>query len=232
VAKDDLSPLGPAVAREIEYARSATLSHRLLAAQEAERRRIARALHDDLGQLVLSLRHSLLALAQSVDVTEPLARLDAITQRIRDASLDLWPSILDDLGLAAAVRWLADRQTRRGLTVFAAVDDVGRMPIAIEAACFRIAQEALTNVARHAGASRAAIHLRASGATLALVVTDDGCGFDPAEAWGRAVQGAGLGLLGMRENATLAGGHLEVESAPGVGTTVRLSLPRAREPVT
>jgi signal transduction histidine kinase len=144
----------------------------VLAAQEAERRQIARALHDELGQL-------------------------------RAVALGLWPTIVDDLGLPAALRWLAQRDGRRDVsTIGVEIDEVGRLPSEVEIACFRVAQEALTNAMRHAGARAIDVRLRASA-------------------------GESLGLAGMHERVVLAGGRFELEAAPGKGTIVRASLPIA-----
>jgi signal transduction histidine kinase len=239
VTKAHLRRLGPSVARELsEAVARESLSHRLLAAQEAERRRIARGLHDQFGELLTALRLRL----DSVETRRGAARTEALAAarslvdeamaHARDFSVELWPAILDDLGLVPALRHLAERHARwSGIMVKLEQDPVGRLPFAIEAACFRIAQQALTNVVRHAHAKTVEIRLRAHPGALELTVSDDGRGFDAPRATGRAAAEGSLGLLGMRERASLAGGRLTIDSAPNEGTTVRAYFwAPAREP--
>src|SRR5262249_5559840 len=134
---------------------------------------------------------------------------------------------LDDFGLVPALRWYLDRLARRaGLEARLAADPPGlRAPAAVETACFRIAQEALTNVARHARAGHVAVEIGRAGEGLGMGVREHGVGFDAASTRERLARGAGLGLLGMRERAALLGGRLEVASAPGRGCTVRVAIP-------
>ena len=144
--------------------------------------------------------------------------------------------MLDDLGLEPALRWYADRQVRRtGLAIHldTALADC-RLPAEVETACFRVAQEALTNVARHARARRVWIELQQRGAAVELAVRDDGAGFDPKAVRKRAAEGAGFGLLGMQERVELLGGEFTIESFPGRGTSIRdrfvVPAPSAEEP--
>ena len=151
---------------------------------------------------------------------------------MRTLALALRPSMLDDLGLAPALKWMAEQSAAQsGFEVrFHTATSAARLEPEIETACFRIVQVALTNVQRHAGARRVEIDLYQDGATLVLSVSDDGCGFDVAAMLDRATAGASLGLLGMRERAGLIDGQLEIVSAPGQGSTVRLRCPwRVRE---
>jgi signal transduction histidine kinase len=146
---------------------------------------------------------------------------------VRDLSLDLRPAMLDDLGLVSALRWYLDLQAKRvGYKARLAADtnDV-RISPAIEIAAFRVAQEALTNVARHARARRVNVRLRVRDGALRLVIRDDGGGFDADAILRRGRRGEGLGLLGMRERAALLGGQVMIRSAPGRGTEVRLLIP-------
>jgi signal transduction histidine kinase len=142
-------------------------------------------------------------------------------------SLNLRPPVLDDLGLAAALRWHVDRFTRhRGMAIHLALGAVPKLPPEIEITCFRVAQEALTNVLRHANAANVWVELAMiDGLRLRLTVRDDGTGFDVLAARGRAARGMSLGLLGMEERAELIEGHLSITSSPGHGTEVRLEVP-------
>ncbi len=232
IMKTDLSPLAGAVRREVLRARSPEIAVRVAAAQDSERRKIARSLHDQFGQLLTALPLTLAAArrAKGPKLKRKLAEANELvehaTQQIRDFSVELWPTILDDLGLPSALRWLADRQTQwSGSKVRVEADAVGRLPFELEAACYRLAQEALTNVARHAKASHVVVRLQVSPTTLELSVRDDGRGFDTAVAWGHVASGHSLGLRSMRERALDVGGVLDVESKPGAGTTLRARLP-------
>ncbi|MGE0454469.1 MAG: PAS domain-containing protein [Vicinamibacteria bacterium] len=205
------------------------LSRRLLSVQEEERRRIARDLHDQIGQALTAVKLNLESVARQATLEAARERVpkavkivDEAIAQARDLSLDLRPSLLDDLGLPAALRWYVDRQTRdAGIEGHVATNGIEeRLPQEVEIACFRLAQEAVTNVLRHARARRVWVELRRSGAGVELRVRDDGAGFDTAEARARAASGACMGLSGMEERARLAGGRLEVASAPGSGTQV------------
>jgi signal transduction histidine kinase len=143
-------------------------------------------------------------------------------QRVRDLALDLRPSVLDDLGLPAALRWYVDRFARDArVEAHLSIDAVPRFAPELETACFRVAQEALTNVARHARARRVWLDLHVLAGALELSVRDDGIGFDTGAARERAVGGTSMGLLGMQERVSLVGGEFEVQSVQGGGTEVR-----------
>lgn len=232
VTKGNLGRLGTAVERELRQLRQGDSSeYRVLAAQEAERRRIARALHDELGQVLTALRLNLQS-AQDLKgdekkkaLFEALSLAQQASEQVRDFSLQLWPTILDDLGLPAALRWLAERHKRwYGLMIEVDVDPIGRLSAPVEVACFRLAQEALTNVARHASATAVRITVKRLIEGMRLEIHDNGRGFDPEAAKIRSIAGASLGLPGMRERIALAGGRFEIDSAPGQGTVVRASF--------
>jgi PAS domain S-box-containing protein len=212
------------------------LSARLLTAQEEERRRLAVELHDDLGQVLTAVKINLQSLERtrdtdSVHLSSALASVDRAMERVRDLALDLRPSVLDDLGLPAALRWYADRFSRTcRIDVHLSIDPFLRLEPALETACFRLAQEAFTNVARHAQAQLVFLDLRLGDGILELEVRDDGVGFDVGNAWKLAVGGTSLGLLGMEERASLLGGELEVQSTPGQGTEVRVRFPASERP--
>ncbi|MDH5641695.1 MAG: sensor histidine kinase, partial [Nitrospira sp.] len=137
------------------------------------------------------------------------------------------PSLLDDLGLVAALRWYANRQAERnGWTLsFSAEGMTGRMPVPIEIACFRIVQEALTNVVKHSKAKTINLALRRRDQDVTLVIQDDGVGFDVQSARQRAQVGESIGLLGMEERVRLAGGRLMISSVPGQGCRLELHFP-------
>ncbi len=147
----------------------------------------------------------------------------------RDLSLALRPAVLDDLGLVPALRWYLDRQGRRAgfTTEFAAGDLEDDVPAEVATTCFRIAQEALTNVARHARATHVAMQLARRVDGLELIVRDAGQGFDSAHAIAKAERGDSLGLVSMRERAGLIGGVLHIDAVPGRGTVIRVVLPLA-----
>ncbi len=216
----------------------AALSRRVLEAQETERRRVARELHDELGGALTTIKINLQAgprqHGRSAEVLqgENIAIVENALQQVRRLALALRPSVLDDLGLVPALHWMAEQSAgRNDFTVhFQATVPPGRLASDIETACFRIAQEALTNIARYARPTQVEIDLMQDGDALILCVTDDGCGFDVPAMRQRARAGGSIGVLGMQERATLVGGRLDIESAPGKGTTVRMRCPwRERE---
>jgi PAS domain S-box-containing protein len=221
-------------------ARLQTLSYRLLNTQEAERRRIAHTLHDEIGQGLTALKFNLelardnLDLARSSGVLdEGIAMVAQLLQQVRTLALDLRPSVLDDLGLVAALRSSLDRQAQRGGLegTFriegrqAAQLESSRLPHTVEIACFRATQEALTNVLRHAQARHVSVVLRADDDAVTLLIRDDGVGFDVEAAQARAVAGGSLGLLGMPEQVALAGGQIAITAAPGAGTHIQIRFP-------
>jgi signal transduction histidine kinase len=205
-------------------ARLESLSRRLLKAQEEERRRVAIELHDDLGQILTAIRINLDS--SPPNVAEAAESVSLAMQTVRDLALDLRPAMLDDLGLAAALRWYADRFARQtGVSTHLAVEESPKLDADIATASFRVAQEALTNIARHASAKNVWLTLRRSNGTVELVVRDDGAGFDVAAATARASRGASLGLVGMEERVSLAGGSLTIVSAPAGGAEIRARFP-------
>jgi signal transduction histidine kinase/PAS domain-containing protein len=205
------------------------LSRRLLDAQEVERRAIARELHDDFGAMLSAIKLNLQKKDWTAGETrsETLGLVDQAIQQIRDLAVDLRPSILDDLGLAQALRWYAAREARRaGVELTLEIDDIaGQLSPQVETAAFRLVQEALTNVVRHSGAQRVEVALVATATEVRVEVRDDGKGFQVSAARDAAAAGRSQGLSNMQERAGLAGGALEIESAPGHGTTIRASFP-------
>ncbi len=214
-----------------------TLSRRLMEVQELERNRIARELHDEIGQSLTAVKISLQAAQRAPESTGFVAQLeqsisivDHAVQQVRNLSLDLRPPLLDDLGLVAALRWYIDRQTQwSGFTAEFISDPIMmRLSPELETVCFRVVQEALTNVVRHAEAHHVLVRLEQCDGELHLLIHDDGVGFDVRQAQQRAVRGDSLGLLGMQERVFFAGGKMEITSAPHHGTEIQVWFPLAR----
>jgi signal transduction histidine kinase len=209
-----------------------------ISAQEEERKRLARELHDDSAQTLTAVLMTLKTAEDALPAAPEGARLalgrsrsqlEVALREIRKAIVDLRPSALDDLGLAAAVRWYADEHLRPlGIKVaFEIGGDEQRATGAAATAIFRIVQEAVNNVGRHSGARQARITLEFGPSAVLTVVEDDGTGFDPEGLRQPQESGRGLGLLGMRERAELFGGDVEIESSAGQGTSVRVRIPYA-----
>jgi signal transduction histidine kinase len=222
-------------ARDHEHATELKqLSMRLVQAQEEERRSIARELHDEVGQVLSAIgveaQLAERAVGRKEDASRPLVEVqqlaDSALHTVRDLSQLLRPTMLDDLGLAPAVDWLLRGLARRhGVEVnLVQFGMAGRLPPDVEVAAFRIVQEAVTNVARHAQAAQCTVRLTAEGSWLFVDVEDDGVGFGPIVV-AASGQRRGLGLLGMRERAAALGGTLVVDSAPRRGTRVSVTLP-------
>jgi PAS domain S-box-containing protein len=211
-----------------------SLSHRLLKVQETERRHIAHELHDEIGQALTALKINLQAIQRTERDATPARHLEEsisivaqTIEQVRNLALDLRPALLDELGLVPALRWYLDRQRQRaGLQIdFVAEPPELRLPADLATVCFRVVQEALTNITRHAYASAVTVELRQRAADLLLAVQDDGAGFDVAAALERAAGGASLGLLGLQERVLLVGGQVTIDSAPAAGTTITALLP-------
>jgi signal transduction histidine kinase len=209
------------------------LSTRLIEVQEDERREIARELHDEIGQALTLIKIKLQKAAQQHGreleslLVDCIGIADHTIKQVRDISLDLRPPLLDDLGLEAALEWTLQRREQAAgwRTIIAADPLARRLAPEIETACFRIAQEALTNVARHAQATVVEVQLHIIGDELELVVRDNGRGFDPRAVKLRPAERASLGLVSMRERAGLVGGRFVVNTSDGAGTEVRAAFP-------
>ena len=209
-----------------------TLSRQVLDAQESERRRLARELHDEIGQALTALKFNLHAAQRQPDtlktrLDDSLGIVDYTLQQVRNLSLDLRPSMLDELGLVAAVNWYMGRQAERG--GFTAHIKADTLPPdlcpTIATTCFRVVQEAVTNVIRHAHAEDIWIDLQQTATTVTLTLRDNGGGFDVPAAQERAALGASMGLPGMQERVRLVGGQMRIDSAPGQGTEIYVDLP-------
>jgi PAS domain S-box-containing protein len=213
----------------------ARLLEQVTAAQEEEQRRIARELHDETGQSLTSLLVGLRALAEAPTLDaarEQVSELRRVTARtldeVRRLARGLRPGVLDELGLVPAVDQLAlDHAQLHGIAVdVSAVGfGLGRVPPAVEAALYRIIQEALTNSVKHSGARTASVVLQRRREMVQAIVSDDGCGFDVEGTLRTPAARAQLGLHGMRERAALLDGTVTIESTPGEGTTIYVRVP-------
>jgi signal transduction histidine kinase len=217
--------------REREEAR-AKLLRIVITAQEDERKRIARELHDDTSQNLAVLVMGLETAMQALRSNGPPPRLDEVKalavhalDEVHRLIYDLRPSVLDDLGLFSAIRWYAERHLgTRGIAVRCELPEPEpRLPPAWEIALFRVCQEAMNNIARHAGAESVLVQVNVEGGALRIEIEDDGKGFDPAAA--PAGDRAHWGLLGIQERVQILGGRVGVDSTPGDGTRVEIEVP-------
>jgi signal transduction histidine kinase len=205
---------------------------RVVEAQEVERARLARELHDETGQALTSILLGLKALEERVETDDGGAAIAelrelvvATLQDVRRLAVELRPAALDDFGLVPALERLRDTMSEQGaiaVEVKSDLDDRQRLPAETETALYRIVQEALTNVLKHAEATRVTVRLRRGDRFVEVVVQDDGTGFDPQN-----VRDGGLGLVGMRERVALLGGRMGVDSSQGAGTMLRAEVPIA-----
>ncbi len=218
---------------------SKTRAIQILHAQEQERKRIARELHDETSQVLTSLLISLAMLEESLTSDTGRARIadtralaHQTLRAVRNLSIDLRPSALDDLGLLPALRWyIKEYQQKCGIEVdFAASGLKERLPAEMETAIYRIIQESLTNTAKHAHAQRAAVTLSEGATAINVHIVDDGCGFDAPAVLRTPWQDRGLGLGGMMERASLLNGSVEIESQREVGTSISVHIPLNRAP--
>ncbi len=247
---DLLQAVGPQLGVAIENARlweevqqketlRTGLLKKVVLAQEEERRRIARELHDEMGQALTSLLIGLKVTeaamtspeAKSVH-TEMKATVSQMFDSIHSMALELRPSLLDDLGLVPALaNFVRNWPARFGMQIdFASTGMTGlRLPREIETTLYRVVQEALTNAARHAQAQRASVLLERRGNSVVAIVEDNGRGFNVAEFMARQAAGLHLGIYGLQERASLIGAQLTVESTIGRGTTVYVEVPLSEE---
>jgi signal transduction histidine kinase len=211
------------------------LARSALRVQEDERRRIARELHDGIGQNLTAIKHQLAMLqaqlrGSSAEGAERVgACIDLCAQTLEDTrqlSRLLRPQVLDDLGLGAALHWLARTLEGNGrLQVAVHLEEIPALDPELQTLLFRVTQEALANVVKHADASDALVRLAMRGGRVSLTVWDNGAGFDVAAAEAAARQGRGSGLAGMRERLALYGGALRIDSEAESGTWLRASVP-------
>ena len=226
---------------QLKEAVRAQLLEKVIEAQEQEHKRIARELHDEFAQTLTALTINLQSTAKSLprelnELKQHLAETQALTaQMLGEISrwiLELRPTVLDDLGLVPAIRWYAETRLE-SVKVNVVVEATGfqrRLPLSIETTFFRIAQEALTNVAKYARAANVNIRLKNQEGKISVAVEDDGVGFDAQDVLNVKDGIRGLGLLGMRERAALLGGTLTIDSQVGRGTRVQVEVPWTQTP--
>jgi signal transduction histidine kinase len=206
------------------------LSGQLVSVQEDERRRISRELHDEVGQVLSAMMLGLGNLRSALktndreEALEQVHLIEDMTERnanvVRNISLLLRPTMLDDLGLVPALRWLAREvsRTNRMEVDVSSVDELEDLPEGHRTCVYRVVQEALRNACRHSGGQRVHVSVRMTESQLRIDVQDDGKGFQPSLE-------TGVGILGMEERVARLGGKLRVDSSPGQGTTVHFELP-------
>ena len=220
-------------ARKRSEERLQSLSRKLVDAQEAERHRIARELHDQIGQVLTAVKLGIQSLSPLIDsehqhrLGEQVKVVDQALQQVRSLSLDLRPSLLDDFGLVPALRWYVDRQSRQTNTIFHLSTNTirERLPSHIEIMSFRVVQEAVTNIIRHAKAQEVNITLAVVSHEVNLTIEDDGVGFEVEAVLAEASRGASMGLLNMQERVLLRGGCFTINSKPRDGTTICVRVP-------
>jgi len=226
-----MESLGPFEMAHRGFREANTALLRLNERLEEEARRIAHALHDEAGQFLACVHIALeefardLPPASRAHLQEVKGLLDEIEEQLRSLSHELRPTILDDLGLLPALEFLADRVSKRaGLSIAVGGPRDGRLPFVIETALYRIVQESLTNVSKHAQATRVRVQIRREPRMIRCSIEDDGIGFDVPAVLGRKGE-RGLGLVGIRERVEALGGTLEVKSQPGQGTELSIMIP-------
>ena len=210
-----------------------TYSRRLLEAQEIERQKISRELHDEIGQVLTAIRLNLQAVQETCEtdaclprIVESISVIDEALNQVRELSLELRPSLLDELGLVAALRWYAARYTlRSGIdSAVTCKSEIKGIPYEVGTACFRIAQEALTNSARHSKATKATVRVERRNGELHLSIQDNGVGFD-SQLFLNGMASSALGLRGMQERALAVSGRVQINSQIGKGTDITVVVP-------
>ena len=235
VAADTSDAQAQVIAHQNEKLEAAKGARRLVEVQESERRTLANDLHDLVGQKLTALNINLnivklesapsMAAGSGTRLNDSLKLVEETIESIRNVMAELRPAVLDDYGLAAALRWYAEQFGKRTgiVTTVGEQGPARRLSLAVEESLFRIAQESLTNVAKYARTGKVAVTLVTTPDMSRLTIADDGCGFDPS-AWKHPAKDHGWGLMIMRERAAAVGAELSVESAPGLGTRVIVTV--------
>ena len=212
------------------------LSHRIMNVQEEERQSLSRELHDEVGQTMTALKINLLALRNTrIDgeerdrMQDSIGLVDELIKTIRNMSIKLRPTLLDDFGLVHAIRWYTERQAKRSTVTVDVYEELhGERPVQeVETTCFRVVQESMTNILRHARATRVRIELYREERSLHILINDNGVGFLLSEVQKNYKKGESLGLIGMQERVALVGGTMEIIPIMGEGTTIKAIFPDA-----
>ena len=213
------------------------LSSQLISAQEEERKRISLELHDEMGQALTAIGLNLISIGKKLPLehaamikdklAETMALLEKASDLVRDLSLDLRPSMLDDLGLLPTLRWYINSYEKRTEipVIFETVNLEERLTSEVEIVLYRVVQESLNNIARHAQAKKVKIRIEHKNKTISVSIEDFGIGFNPDLVMSKTTLGNGIGLLGMRERVGLLGGSFSVRSREGQGTSIFVKLP-------
>ncbi len=209
------------------------ISKFLIRAQEEERKKIARELHDEVGQTLTAIKINLEILKRKLPpdlipyIEESISLIDKSIEQIRDISLNLRPSLLDNLGLKSALRWYIEKQKEKsGIDIEYILDFEGESFSSDHSiVIFRIIQESLTNIIRHSKAKRVLLNIKENDEELVINIIDDGIGIDVEGVWQEVKEGRALGILGIKERVELLQGSLEIESEKGKGTKIKVILP-------
>jgi len=216
------------------------LSARLFRAQEDERKRISYELHDEIGQVLTAITFNLAAIENDISrkssvlaeekIEDTQAMVESLMAQVRSLALELRPTMLQDLGLVPTIRWYVSTLTkRRGIAIqFETYNVDGRFSEDVETALYRIIQEALTNISRHAEASQVNINLSCQDSNICATIEDNGVGFDVDQILSSASEGKGVGLVAIRERVVVFDGRFDIHSAPGLGTRLSVQLPISR----
>ena len=208
----------------------------IIEAQENERKRISRELHDEIGQALTAIKFNLDMIDKDLPQTSPLLRgrlgeakslSNQILTAMRQLSMDLRPTMLDDFGLIPTLRWYIQNFSNR-LNIYSRFEAIGfeeKLPPQIETAFYRIIQEALNNIAKHAGADRIEISLERRDSMIGAAITDNGKGFDLERVLHPESPERGFGIIGMQERVSLLGGQIDIQSRPGFGTHIHIEVP-------
>jgi len=212
--------------------KGSAFSKLLIEAQEEERKRISRELHDEVGQTLIAIKMNLEFLKRQKKIAdsfldESITLVEKTINQIRDLSLELRPSMLDDIGLISALKWYISRQKDRSGINISFDCDFSEENVSKELAVniFRIVQEALTNIVRHSEAKNAYVEIKQRDKSLDIFINDDGKGFDLDKVEKELYKRKALGILGMKERVNLIGGEITIDSKLNVGTTIRVRFP-------
>lgn len=213
--------------------KSDNLAKFLIKAQEEERKKIARELHDEVGQTLTAIKINLEILRGKVGsdllsyIEESINLIDKTIEQIRDISLNLRPSLLDNLGLKSAIKWYIEKQkSKAGIDIEYELDfDQEKLDPDYAITIFRIIQESITNIVRHAKAKKVFLSIKEEENSILINIEDDGVGFDVENIWNEVKEGRALGILGIKERVELLKGNLEIKSGKGEGTRIKITFP-------